>query len=347
MKRNTSEKYAWGNDWLLISLVMLLSVLLFFYFGSKESAVAAPEQTPGSVISGGDHKQEEESHSKRQVKTGAPVRFLMYNVHDYFVEQDVPRSSHKRKIKTVNQRNAVAQVIASARPEIVGLVEIGGEAALEDLAKRLAERDLSYPYKKVLTRWGEDRALGLLSMHPIVEDNSVAECMLVGRTKRTMLRGILDVSVQPRGDKRIFRIIGAHLKSHVVNDGQDPEAANELRAREARTLAEHVARAMKKTPDASILVYGDWNDDPTAPALGVLTRGSTAASALKRLSPKDSNDETWTIYYKPDDKYNTFDQIYVNQVLSKRMGRKAQMGIADERTAEKPSDHRAVWCDMY
>lgn len=343
----TIREFVRRSDMLLIALAVVFSCLLYTYYGAGEPciyALSSPQSMLTEAPDGGSAEPAATPPGKQPARAGTPVRFLMYNVRDYFVDKDPQRSRHTRRLKPREQREAVAKVISSVAPEVVGLVEIGGPAALDDLAERLADKGLYYPHKKVLTRWGEDRALGILSKHPIVEDHSVADCLLVGRTNRSMLRGILDVTIRPEEDKREFRIIGAHLKSRVSDD---PAAAEALRSREARTLAEHIARAVKKSPTTPILVYGDWNDGPKSPALGVLSRGSTSASALHRLSPKDSNGETWTIYYKDGNEYNTFDQIYVNSVLSKRMGKKSKMGIVTDPADTKPSDHRAVWCDMY
>ena len=71
------------------------------------------------------------------------------------------------KPKPKKEREAVADVIASAKPAIVGLVEIGGPVALQDLRERLAARHCEFPYFRVLPRKGEDRALALLSKYRI------------------------------------------------------------------------------------------------------------------------------------------------------------------------------------
>ena len=328
------------SDLLLIVLSLVASALLFSHYGVQGQAaeVELPE-----VKAAPAPEAEAPSAPQDRVKAGAPVRFLMYNVHDYFVEKDKQRSRFSRRIKRIDEREAVAAVIAKVQPEIVGLVEIGGPAALDDLANRLAAHGLLYPHRKVLTRWGEDRALGILSRHPIVADHSVADCSLVGQTNRRMLRGILDVTVQV-ADKRQFRILGAHLKSRV---SEDPAAAEALRAREARTLAAHVDQALRKQPHIPMLIYGDWNDGPASPALKALTRSNSAATSLRRLTPKDDNGEEWTLYYKDGNEYNTFDQIYVNSVLGKRMGRKSKMGVVTPPDRQRPpSDHRAVWCEI-
>lgn len=327
-------------DTLLIILAALVSYLLYVNYGNVPSGVSAPQFAEYEHVEQAEEEAPTPAHAPR--KNAAPVRFLMYNVRDYFVDKDPKRGPHARKLKSREDREGVAQVIASVRPEVVGLIEIGGPAALDDLAERLAARGLIYPHRKVLIRMKENRALGILSMHPIVADHSIAECRLLGKSSRTMLRGILDVSVSPEGDERVFRIIGAHLKSQVDND---PAAAAVQRAQEARTLAAHISAVLSRSPDAALLVYGDWNDGPKSAALGILTRA--CLGKLRRLTPLDPAGESWTIFYKDGQEYNTFDQIYVSPALSKSMGRKSEQGIIPQPSATRqPSDHRALWCDM-
>lgn len=331
-------------DVLLISLCLTISYLLYVYYGSAAEGISAPPviEQPLAAAPAPAEQGAEDDAPHAPVKSAPTVRFLMYNVHDYFVDKDPKRSRHARKTKPVAQREAVAGVIASVRPEVVGLVEIGGPAALEDLAARLTARGLSYPYRRVLARWGEDRALGILSRHPIVADHSVENCTLIGNSSRKMLRGILDVSIQPEGDKRVFRIIGVHLKSRVSEDAQSADA---LRAREARTVAAHISSILTRNPQAALLVYGDWNDGPKSAALNTFT--GSCLGGIHRLSPQDANGETWTIYYKDGQEYNVFDQIYVSSALKKSMGRKSEQGVVSQPGgAAQPSDHRAVWCDM-
>lgn len=333
-------------DTMLVLLTLLVSWALMQRYSPLEGiGLAEVPYSQSAPVATAMAEEEEEMPAPRQpARNAAPVRFLMYNVQNYFVDADKKRSPHPRRAKPVRERDVVADVIASARPEVIGLIEMSGPAALDDLAERLAARGLKYPHRRVLARWGEDRALALLSMHPIVADRSKADCPLVGQTKRMMLRGLLDITVEA-ADKRRFRILGVHLKSRVSDN---PTAAQALRAREARTLADTIQRILQKNPDAPLLVYGDWNDGPKAPALAVMSQGSTRATTMQRLKPEDANGESWTIYYKDGGEYSTFDQIYVNSALHKRMGSKAKSGIIGEtRGKNRSSDHRAVWCDMY
>lgn len=275
--------------------------------------------------------------------TGEPVRFLMLNAENYFVAGEQQRSRFVVKPKPEARREAVAQVIAAVKPQVVGLAEIGGPLALADLRERLARRGLEYPYFRVLTRPGEERALAVLSAHPIVRDDSVAQCRLHGRKNRMMLRGILDVTVQTP-DNRYFRVMGAHLKSRVADDAAAAEA---LRGEESYTLARRIQAALQAENRIPLVVYGDWNDGPTDASAKVLSQGISADAALQCLQPKDSRGEQWTIHYSAGAEYNVFDRIYLSKTgVKRRSARKDACGIVDIPAAAEASDHRAVWCDL-
>ncbi|MBQ2380634.1 MAG: endonuclease/exonuclease/phosphatase family protein [Akkermansia sp.] len=328
-------------DALLLVLVLVLGGLMVCRYGPVPPAIAVHEgEAAPRLTESGDAPSEQPDEALPAA--GKPVRFLMYNVQNYFVAGEDSRSRYKSQLKSKRSRDAVADVIASAQPEIVGLVEIGGEKALADLQERLEERGLKYPHAMVLKREGEDRALALLSAHPIVSNNSRANYNLHGQVRRKMLRGILDVTVK-LDDGRYFRIVGAHLKSRVSDDAA---AAEYLRTREARTLAFYLHEQMRDNPHIPIVVYGDWNDGPEDNSLSLLRKGVTDKSALTRINPEDSQGQTWTLYYKSGREYYVFDQIFVNSVLSKRCGRKARSGIVDIKDAAQASDHRAVWYEL-
>ena len=177
-------------DFLLIILTVLTSILLYHYFSQDGQESRTDEKMIPIALQWADEAQEDEREEVDAPlpKPGNPVRFLMYNLQNYFVQKDPQRFPHHRSFKPVAEREAVADNIAAAKPQVVGLVEIGGRAALQDLANRLAARGLNYAHGYVLERWGEDRALGILSAFPITANHSVAERKLVGRTDKRMLR---------------------------------------------------------------------------------------------------------------------------------------------------------------
>lgn len=327
-------------DTLLVGLVMLLIGITLGRYGSPElqsallgepAVVAEPAALPEAELS--SEALDETAADDAIPQAGAPVRFVMQNVNNYFVAGEQQRGRYVVHPKPEEAREAVADVLAAAQPAIVGLIEIGGPAALADLRARLAKRGLDFPYYRVLVRSGEDRALALLSRYPIVRDESQAQYGLYGQKRRKMLRGILDITVKT-DDDRLFRIIGAHLKSRVAKDG---DAAADLRNQEARTLAMYLQTAQRQHPRVPLIVYGDWNDTPEDASVQIVEQGVSADAAMTRLAPRDTRGEEWTHFYKEKKEYS---------VLHGRMQPRKGCGIIDIPAAEKASDHRALWADL-
>lgn len=331
-------------DVVLLAIAALTGAFLLSFYGRPAPNFSfLPAELPVAAESGEAEEVAEDGENLGRIPEAAgPIRFLMFNVQNYFVTGERSRSRYVIRPKSEAAREAVAEAIAGARPEIIGLAEIGGPAALEDLTTRLKKRGLDYPYKKALVRIGEDRALALLSRHPIVQDHSQANYGLYGRHGRKMLRGILDVTVKAE-DGRYFRIIGAHLKSRAADDAQ---AASSLRSREAIALASYIQKAVRSRPEMPLLVFGDWNDGPADASLGIVRRGISKDASLKRVEAADPSGQTWTHYYEEREEYFAFDQIYVNKALRRRMGKDYACGIADSPAGKDASDHRAVWCDI-
>lgn len=331
------------TDFFLVMLSVVVALLALRLFGgispvTSELTVAPyAEEPPYAALPPLPPRQVDE-----MPESGPPVRFLMLNAENYFVAGEKQRSRYVNRPKPERECEAVAEVIAAAKPAIIGLAEIGGPLALEDLKRRLRDRGLDYPHSRVLTRGGEDRALALLSMHPVVQDESRADYGLFGVQKRRMLRGILDVTVRTE-DGRLFRVLGVHLKSRVSDDSA---AAESLRNREALTLARYIQQEMREQPGLPMVVFGDWNDNPQDSSVRLMVQGMSTECALRRMNPKDSRGEEWTLYYKRGNTYNTFDHLFVNEPMKKRLKRGDASGIVDIPAARQASDHRAIWCDL-
>ncbi|MCQ2364662.1 MAG: endonuclease/exonuclease/phosphatase family protein [Akkermansia sp.] len=341
-------------DVALICLVLVAAALLQQLCGGGDSLMqvltgepAAVQTAPDNVADAAQAQMahealEPEIACEGMPEPGEPVRFVMQNVQNYFVAGEQQRSRYVLTPKSAASREAVAEGLARMKPDIIGLVEIGGPVSLQDLRARLEQRGLCYPFYRVLVRQGEDRALGILSRYPIVADASAAQMPLFGSGRRVMLRGVLDVTVRTE-DGRLFRFLGAHLKSRVADD---PAAAAALREKEAHTLAARLQAEMRRNRRMPVLVFGDWNDTPDDPAVRLMVQGLSKDAALKRLEPRDLHGEEWTLYYSRAKSYLVFDHLFVNNVLYKRMGgRKLTCGIA-EPPQGKGSDHRALWCEL-
>lgn len=269
---------------------------------------------------------------------GEPLRFVSYNVFNYFVHDVSPSTGRKLLKKSEQSRQAVADTIMKGRPDMVGLAEVGGVDALEDLKERLKKAGGDFPFSIVLNRPGEDRQLAFLSRFPIGADNSRTEVPLDRGKRKTMLRGILDIVVDiPDGRK--FRFVGVHLKSKKDSDG----TADMLRRMEAHTLREYLTATDEGLP---LLVYGDFNDGPDSPAVQTVLGDQKGANGLKRVVPRDANRETWTLHYAKGEAYFSYDHVLMNKDLQKRLGRNFRKGILGGAESRGASDHRAVWIEL-
>jgi endonuclease/exonuclease/phosphatase family metal-dependent hydrolase len=278
-------------------------------------------------------------------KNKVAVRFLHMNLENYMVNEEPKRSKQESKYKSVASREAVARVIAEAKPDLVSVCEVGGQISLNDLKKRLGKQGLDYPYQAVVERVGEERALGILSRYPIVKNNSSKKVSLpnsLADGPRDMLRGILDVTVKT-DDNREFRLIGVHLKSR-LNGVSRTES---VRRREAQAIRSRLDKAMLEDPDLPILVSGDFNDGPTDPSVELVRGTKSSDRGMFRVRPVDSRGEAWTITHDEVDAYYSYDHILVNDALRDRIGgSKASCGIVDIPESSQASDHRAVWVDL-
>lgn len=288
----------------------------------------------------------EQGHAPEKItipEKGDPVRVFTMNAGNYFVPEDPRRSSFQVKYKPVESREAVAELIRQSGAEIVGLSEMGGDAAVRDLQMRLKRKGVHLPCKIMVMRDGEDRGLALLSKYPIVSNRSVKDMPVSGETKRkkTMLRGILDATVK-MPDDRLFRLVGIHLKSRLSRDG----SAEDTRRREAYALRDYLNRVMASQNGMPLLLYGDFNDGPADSSILVIQGPAKTDYRLNRLKPGDSRGETWTIYYEDGDTYHSFDHIFINNTLKKRLGRKPPMGILDAPPSRQASDHRGIWVEL-
>ncbi|MGN0868487.1 MAG: endonuclease/exonuclease/phosphatase family protein [Akkermansia sp.] len=334
-------------------MVLLIAVLGQAYWGG-EGAVAQPAPEVGVAMLPEEEASEMTAAREAPAEEagmppalpagkGAPVRLLTYNVKNYFVEGEPQRSRYVLRPKPEVERECVAEVIASVEPQVVGLVEIGGVQALADLQARLARRGVELPHAFVLERMGEDRALGILSRWPLVENHSQRDYGLFGNHRQKLLRGILDVTLRT-DDGRLFRVMGAHLKSRLA---QNAAAAAALREQEAQTVYIYARRRQRLQPNVPLVIFGDWNDTPADPSVQVMVQGDKKApTTLSRLSPGDSRGEEWTHYFRGGRQYYVFDQLFVNGVLRARIRPRKGCGVVDIPAAERASDHRALWVDL-
>lgn len=336
MIRKTSKRR--GSS--VIAALIVLCAVLGYGLTEWKPLLDMPEAVPAQT---GEARQSSVPEKVEIPDKGEPVRMLAMNAGNYFVPEDPRRSNFQVKYKPVEAREALAELVRQSGAEIVGLSEMGGEAAVRDLQMRLKRKGVQLPHKVLVMRNGEDRGLALLSKYPIVDNRSVTDMPVPGESKRkkTMLRGILDATVKTP-DGRLFRLVGIHLKSRLSRDG----SAEDTRRREAYALRDYLNKVIASQDGMPLLLYGDFNDGPTDSAVQVIQGPAKTEYRLNRLKPRDSRGETWTIYYEDGDTYHSFDHLFINNTLKKRLGRKPPMGILDSPASRQASDHRGVWVEL-
>jgi endonuclease/exonuclease/phosphatase family metal-dependent hydrolase len=236
----------------------------------------------------------------------------------------------------------VARVAGELRPDLLGLMEIGDPSEFDDLRRRLRAAGLDYPFSEYLQGADPTRHLALLSRFPIVEKHSLSEIPLrVGGLTLRSLRGILDVTVEPKPGYRI-RLLCVHLKAKREVGEYD---ASSLRDAESRFLADHVKGILKRDPDARLVVMGDFNETKNAAPLRALFGNPGHPGSLRALPLADTRGETWTEYWGEADVYSRIDYMMVSSRLDQEVD-SARSGVARPAFWNQASDHCPVYLSI-
>lgn len=322
------------ETWLVIILMLVIAFVTTRWQPDDHGDWSIPAKAkPAAPARNGDIRD-----GKAVAGPGKPVRFMFYNVRNYFMSDLSPHTGRRTTVKPESSRRQVVELIGQAAPDIVGLAEIGGADALGDLRLRLKRSGLDFPHAYVLMRPGEDRSLAVLSRYPLCCEASRADVPLEGPGKRRMLRGILDVSVN-LPDGRIFRLVGVHLKSKKDTDG----TADSVRRMEAHALRRHLDQTRSPVP---VVVFGDFNDGPDSPAIHAAVGDRRSPGGLRRVVARDSRRESWTLHYGEAEAYFSYDHLLLDGAMSGRVGRSPSCGIVESHAHPEASDHRAIWIDL-
>lgn len=263
--------------------------------------------------------------------TAATYNLNLYGDFDRARDAEIRRAEPKPHV----EREAVADTIASARPDLLALQEIGHETDLDELVAALGRRGLRYPHREYLRRGVSSLNLALLSRFPIRERRPrVNDVYTIGGETQSVLRGFIDVDIDLDGE--VLRVFVAHLKSRVFH----PLSQTEMRRNEARLLANYVRQAVCDAPDALILVAGDLNDTWNSAPLRLL-RGEDAAPLLYDLRPADGPDGVWTCFVAGDDSYVRLDYLLASPALRRRWI-PGSARVHRPPPAVRASDHRLV-----
>ncbi|MBC8207389.1 MAG: endonuclease/exonuclease/phosphatase family protein [Kiritimatiellaeota bacterium] len=259
---------------------------------------------------------------------------MTYNVRQY-ARMDRDGGGEADDAKPKEAREAVIQLIAAARPDVLALQEMGDEIAFSHFQDALREAGLNYPYAELLQRGQVEVNLAVLSRFPIVSvQHRTNDWYRIGSAKVPVARGFIDVDIQVSPTYR-FRLMNAHLKSKVYS----PLGQTEMRRNEARLLNKAVRDILEETPEVNLLVVGDMNDDyASAPLREVAGR---RGGELIDLRPLDSAGDAWTCFHAPTDSHSRFDYLFVNEGMKPEVIEERTRVVRDPLTY-KASDHRPV-----
>lgn len=258
-------------------------------------------------------------------------------VASYNLENYTLHSAERVRQKSITAREAIADVVAEAHPDILGVCELGSREALADLRQRLEARGVTFLDTEFVDGPDPDRHVALLSRFPIVRRDSVEKVPFeLNGLPELVRRGILDVTIQVTPDY-LLRLVGVHLKSKLPV----PEGEALVRRMEAQLVREHVEGILGENPRVQLLVYGDMNETREEAAIHALQGSRGSLNALSELAAQDANGERWTHYRQFTDVYSRIDYFFANKALRSGLV-PGGARISQSVQWRKASDHRLI-----
>lgn len=273
------------------------------------------------------------------------VRFVSYNLKNFLTMSRYVDGERQDRPKPEKEVSTLVRIIAAARPDVLGICEIGTRDDLTRLQSLLAEAGLDLPHVEYAGGADETRHLAFLSRFPIVATDSQGaggtltyESVDLDNNPRmfAMQRGILDATVAV-GEHRL-RFLGVHLKSK----REIPEGHQDLmRRNEAYLLRKHADRILEENPEALLCVYGDFNESRRESPVRSISGDYKSPTYLEPLSHKDSRGEVWTHFWEYQHIYSRFDYVLASRALRPRF-EESESGILDDPAWFQASDHRPL-----
>jgi endonuclease/exonuclease/phosphatase family metal-dependent hydrolase len=273
-----------------------------------------------------------------QAQTNATFTVGAYNVENW---NSITRDGQTNQPKPQAAKDAVVAVIIEARPDILGLEEMGKTNDLAELRAMLAAKGLDYPHTEHVQAADKDRHVCLLSRYPIVSRQSRTDYTyeLAGHTTANG-RGILDVTVQVN-PQYAFRALVVHLKSKRQVDGSADQA--QVRLEEAKLLRAHIGKALKQDANENLIVMGDFNDTPEAAPIKAIV--GEPPFALFPLPCKTSRGYEGTHLWRGRGEWSRIDYLMTSPGMSNEFI-EGSAKIREGRADAEASDHRMVYASF-
>lgn len=275
------------------------------------------------------------------------ISVMSYNLCNYFVaaETDKPKGGDSKK--------ALIGMIKSAEPDILFVVELGGEKSLEDLMGNLKSAGCNdYLFSDEMTGEDESRHIGLISkfkpvklekkenlfyrIKPKNDEGRYAEKVLVQR-------GFLHAVFEFENGYRLH-VVGAHLKSRLNHPRY---IQTDMRRYEARLLRYLVNDIQEKEKNANILVVGDFNDTYSSdPVITLRAPDKPFERRLYDLRPLDNSGLPWTHWWRSEDIYGRIDYTLASASLLPEINFAKTKTVHLKDSWITASDHRPVFVSI-
>jgi endonuclease/exonuclease/phosphatase family metal-dependent hydrolase len=265
-----------------------------------------------------------------------PVRFVAYNLHNYALQP----STEDRASPPKGEREiaSMMQILAKAKPDILGVCEMGSKTDLADFQNRLKAAGVDLPNSEWVEGNDKVRHLALLTRFPIASKNSISTLNYqLDEMQFPVQRGLLDVTVQVSETYQL-RFVGLHLKSQ--RETLEAEQ-NLMRREEAHVVRLRLDAILAETPNVNLLVYGDCNEPKDQPGIREMKGTLGSSNALRDFHLADSAGEKWTYYFEPADEYSRIDYALASIGLMPEIIQKLS-GIPTGPEWKLASDHRPL-----
>ncbi|MGB1260017.1 MAG: endonuclease/exonuclease/phosphatase family protein, partial [Akkermansiaceae bacterium] len=229
----------------------LIIIAAFFSLAACKNKAATPEweqsQAEGTeqdaatiTAQAADDKQAENGNTNKEPataeKSNKPVRFLAYNLKNYLTMGRYINGKRVQASKPEEEIAPLIKLIVEAKPDVLGVCEIGSDADLADLQKRLKTAGIDLPHTHRAHGSDSVRALAILSRYPITATAKPAETgYKLGDIDFHISRGVLDATIKL--PNREVRFLGCHLKSKRPIKEADQEL---MRRNESSILRKHI-----------------------------------------------------------------------------------------------------------
>ena len=275
--------------------------------------------------------------------TAKDVVVASFNLENYLrMERKVDGKMVPDAPKPEEQIAAVIETLQEIKPDILGVVEMGDEAAFADFQSRLKAAGLDYAHRERVDGADPVRHVALLSRFPIVARNSRGDVPFeLNGTQQRISRGILDVTVQ-LADHYTLRLVGAHLKSKRQVPEFDEKA---MRAKEALLIKGHLDAILKANPQEKLMLFGDLNDTKNEYPVRELVGAPSSPYHMRDLFLTDRYGYHWTHFWSAADIYSRIDYLLVSRELWPDICMD-RSGINSFRRWYKASDHRAIFATV-